>query len=90
MESKARAERDKIAALSQAEVDRIQNESAAQDKRVDAAATDEYERVVQQHMSERMLQRQKIEALRALSTSSNAKVILLGGDAKNPTTLDLK
>jgi regulator of protease activity HflC (stomatin/prohibitin superfamily) len=90
MEAKAQAERDKIAALSQAEVEHIQADSAAQAKRTDAQATDEYERLVQQHMSERMLQWQKIEALKALATSSNAKVIMLGGDGKNPTSLDLK
>jgi regulator of protease activity HflC (stomatin/prohibitin superfamily) len=90
MEAKAQAERDKIAALSQAEVEHIQADSAAQAKRTDAQATDEYERLVQQHMTERMLQWQKIEALKALSSSSNAKVILLGGDGKNPTSLDLK
>jgi regulator of protease activity HflC (stomatin/prohibitin superfamily) len=90
MESKAQAERDKIAALSQAEVERIQVESAAQAKRADAVATDEYERLVQQHMTERMLQWQRIEALKALATSSNAKVIMLGGDGKSATTLDIK
>ncbi len=89
MESKSQAERDKIAALSRADVERIQVESAAQAKRADAAATDEYERLVQQHMTDRMLQWQRIEALKALSTSANAKIIMLGGDGKSPT-LDVK
>lgn len=89
MEAKAQAERDKIAALSQAEVDRIQAESAAQAKRTDGQATDDYERLVQQHMSERMLAWQKIEAMKTLAASSNAKVIMLGADGKSPT-LDIK
>ncbi len=90
MEAKAQAERDKIAALSRADVERIQVESAAQAKRADAQATDEYERLVQQHMTDRMLQWQRIEALKALATSTNAKVIMLGGDGKSATTLDIK
>jgi regulator of protease activity HflC (stomatin/prohibitin superfamily) len=88
MQTKAQAERDKIAAESQAAVDRIQNEAAAQAKRTDGQATDDYERLVQQHMSARMLEWQRIEALKVLAASSNAKVIMLGGDGK--TSVDIK
>jgi regulator of protease activity HflC (stomatin/prohibitin superfamily) len=90
MEAKAQAERDKIAALSQAEVDRIQVEQAGKAKKIEAEATDEYERIVQQHMTERMLAWQRIDALKALAASGNSKVILLGGDGKSSTTLDIK
>jgi regulator of protease activity HflC (stomatin/prohibitin superfamily) len=90
MQTKAQAERDKIAAESQAAVDRIQNEAAAQAKRTDGQATDDYERLVQQHMSARMLEWQRIEALKVLAASSNAKVIMLGGDGKNATNVDIK
>ena len=88
MQTKAQAEREKIAALSQAEVERIQNDAAAQAKRTDGQATDDYERLVQQHMSARMLEWQRIEALKVLAASSNAKVIMLGGDGK--TNVDIK
>jgi regulator of protease activity HflC (stomatin/prohibitin superfamily) len=90
MQTKAQAERDKIAALSQAEVERIQNEAAAQAKRTDGQATDDYERLVQQHMSDRMLQWQRIEALKVLAGSPSSKVIMLGGDGKNATTVEVK
>jgi regulator of protease activity HflC (stomatin/prohibitin superfamily) len=90
MEAKSQAERGKIAALSQAEIERIQADSAAQAKKIDAQATDEYERLVQLHMSDRMLQWQKIEAMKALSASPNAKVIMLGGEGKSGTVVDVK
>ena len=47
------------------------------------------ERLVQQHMSDRMLQWQKIEAMRLLAASPNTKVIMLG-DGKSSTTVDVK
>jgi regulator of protease activity HflC (stomatin/prohibitin superfamily) len=90
MQTKAQAERDKIAAQSQAEVERIQNDAAAQAKRTDGQATDDYERLVQQHMSDRMLAWQKIEALKTLAASANTKVIMMGGDGKSGTTVDIK
>ncbi len=37
-----------------------------------------------------MLQWEKIDARKALSASPNAKVIMLGADAKTATTIDLK
>ena len=89
LEAKAQAERDKIAAQSASEVERIAAESAAQTKRIDAQATDDYERIVQGHMSDRMLQWQRIEAMKTLAASSNAKVIMVGGEGKTSTTLDI-
>jgi regulator of protease activity HflC (stomatin/prohibitin superfamily) len=90
MEVKAQAERDKIAAQMQAEVGRIGAQSAAEAKRIDAEATDEYERLVQQHLSDKMLQWQRIEAMKALAASPNSKVLMLGGEGKGSTTVDIK
>jgi hypothetical protein len=78
-----------IAAQMRSEVDRIRAQSAAETKRIDAQATDDYSRLVQQHMSDRVLQWQRIEAMKALATSSNAKVIMLG-EGKGGTILDIK
>jgi regulator of protease activity HflC (stomatin/prohibitin superfamily) len=90
MEVKSQAERDKIAAQMQSEVERIQAQSAAETKRIDGQATDDYEKLVQQHMTDRMLQWQRIEAMKALATSANAKVIMLGEGTRGGTTLDIK
>jgi regulator of protease activity HflC (stomatin/prohibitin superfamily) len=79
MEAKARAEREKIAALSQADV-----------KRIEGQATDDYVRLVQQHMGDKMLQWEKIEAMKALSASPNTKVLMLGDGAKPVTTVEVK
>src|SRR5262249_40834242 len=48
MEVKAKAEREKIAA-----------QAAADAKRIDAQATDDYARLIQQHMTDKMLQWQR-------------------------------
>ena len=48
------------------------------------------ERIVQGHMSDRMLQWQRIEAMKTLAASSNAKVIMVGGEGKTATTLDIR
>lgn len=79
MQTKAAAEREKIAAQSAADV-----------KKIEAQATDEYMRVVQQHMSDRVLAWQKIQATTALAASSNTKVVLLPGEGKTATRVDVK
>lgn len=88
MQVKAEAERQKIEAQAQAEVERITAEGRAQAKRIDGAATDEYERLVQQHMTDKMLRWQQIEAMKNLASSQNAKVIMMGGGEK--AILDIK
>jgi regulator of protease activity HflC (stomatin/prohibitin superfamily) len=77
MEVRAKAEREKIAA-----------QAAADAKRIDAQATDDYARTIQQHMTDKMLQWQRIEAMKALAASSNTKVIMMG-EGKG-TILDIK
>jgi regulator of protease activity HflC (stomatin/prohibitin superfamily) len=91
VEAKAETERQKMAALAQAEVERIAAQGQADAKRIEAQATDDYERVVQQHMSDRMLRWQQIAAMKDLSESTNAKVIMMGGAGeKGATILDVK
>jgi regulator of protease activity HflC (stomatin/prohibitin superfamily) len=79
VETKAESERAKIAAQSEADV-----------KRIDAQATDDYMRITQQHINDRLLQWQKIEAMKALAASPNAKVILMGNEGKSATTVEVK
>jgi regulator of protease activity HflC (stomatin/prohibitin superfamily) len=91
VDAKGEAERAKMTAQNQAEVERIAAQGRADAKRIDAQATDDYERLVQQHMTDRMLRWQQIAAMKDLSTSDNAKVILMGGGEKSGgTILDIK
>ena len=63
----------------------------AEAKRIDGAATDEYERLVQQHMTDRMLRWQQIAAMKDLASSPNATVIMMGGGERGAATmLDVK
>jgi regulator of protease activity HflC (stomatin/prohibitin superfamily) len=90
VDAKAEAERRKLAAMAQAEVERIDAQGRGDAKRIEAQATDDYERIVQQHMSDRMLRWQQIAAMKDLSESTNAKVIMMGGEKVGGTILDLK
>lgn len=89
-EAEAEDQKKLAQAKAEAERQRIAAESAAEAKRIDGQATDDYERLVQQHMSDKMLAWQKIDAMKALAASPNAKVIMLGGDGKSGTTVDVK
>jgi regulator of protease activity HflC (stomatin/prohibitin superfamily) len=90
MQVKAQTERDRIEALARAELAKIEAQSAAEAKRIDAQATDEFQRLVQQHMTDKVLEWQRIAAFKALAAAPNSKVILLGGNTKTGTLLDLK
>ncbi len=90
VDAKAETERRKMAATAQAEVERISAQGLADAKRIEAQATDDYERIVQQHMSAQMLHWQQIAAMKDLSESNNAKVIMMGGERTGGTILDVK
>jgi regulator of protease activity HflC (stomatin/prohibitin superfamily) len=90
LEQKAEADRARIAAESRAESEKIEARGKAEAKRIDAEATSDYERLVEQHLTEPMLRWQEIEAFRALGISPNAKIIFLGNGHGTMPLLDLK
>lgn len=100
METKAEAERQQIQAETQAQVARTQAQAAgdavriaaqaaADAKGIEAVATANYEKLVQQYLSAAILRMQEIEATRALASSPNAKLVLMGGAGAH-TLLDLR
>jgi regulator of protease activity HflC (stomatin/prohibitin superfamily) len=91
IETQAETERSKVQAQARSETDKIGAESRATAKKIDAQATDEYERVVNQHITEQILRLEQIDALKALGQSPNSKVVFLGASgAKAPLLLDVK
>lgn len=89
MEIQAEAERQKIASEAQAQSERVRAQAAAEAKRVDGAATADYERAVQQYLTPQILRLQEIDASKALASSPNAKLVLMGGAGAH-TLLDLR
>jgi regulator of protease activity HflC (stomatin/prohibitin superfamily) len=87
--AKGQAERQKLEAEAQAQVERIAAQGRAEAKKIEGVATDEYERVIQQHMTDRMLKWQQIAAMKDLASSPNTKILMMGGSEKG-TILDVK
>jgi regulator of protease activity HflC (stomatin/prohibitin superfamily) len=91
MEVKAQAERETIAVEAKAQATHVQAQAAADAKRLDAQATADYERLVQQHLTPAILRMQEIDATKALASSPNAKLVLMGqGGGGAQTLLDLR
>lgn len=90
IEQKAEVDRAHIAAVAHAETDKIEAEARAETMRINAAATAEYEKKIEEHLTDPMLKWQAIEALRGLATSPNSKLIFLGRGGATGTLLDLK
>jgi len=84
IEEKAEAERQKVRAESMAESDEIMAKSKAKQKEIDAKATDEYERIVQQHMTDKQLEWERIKAQKDLAASPNSKTVIIGSDKTVP------
>lgn len=90
IETDAEMQRQKAQAEARSETTRIDAEAGAAAKRIDAQATNDYVRIVQEHMTEAMLRWQQIQATSALSASPNSKLIFMGS-GKTPTALlDIK
>jgi regulator of protease activity HflC (stomatin/prohibitin superfamily) len=101
MQTRAESERQKIEALTRAENDRTQAQAAADTarihaqasadaKRLDAQATADYERLVSKYLTGDILKLQQIDADKALASSPNAKLVLMGGHASAAPILDLR
>ena len=89
METKAAAERAQIEAQGEADAEHLRAQAAADTKRLDGQATADYERLVQQYLTPAILKLQEIDAQKALASSPNEKLVLLGGTGTQ-TLLDLR
>jgi len=90
IEEKAEAERQKVRAESMAESEEITAKSKAKQKEIEAKAQDEYERIVQQHLNDKLLEWERIKAQKDLAASPNSKTVILGGGDKTSTLLEVK
>ena len=61
----------------------------AERKRVEAQGIADYQRIISSGLGEKQLQYEQIQVMKALVTSPNAKVIVMGG-SKTPVILDTK
>src|ERR1017187_3980607 len=86
IESKINAEQDaqKMKFVLQKE------EQEAERKRIEAQGIADYQRIIATNLTDKQLQYEQIKANLALSTSTNAKVIVIGGSGKMPLMIDTK
>ncbi len=68
---------------------RVAAQAAADAKRLDGQATADYNRMVEKSLTPTVLRLREIDASRALASSPNAKLVLLGGSGAH-TLLDLR
>jgi prohibitin 1 len=59
----------------------------AERKRIEAQGTADSQRIISQGLTDKILQFRQIEAMEKLADSKNAKVVVVGNDAKSPTML---
>jgi regulator of protease activity HflC (stomatin/prohibitin superfamily) len=90
MATRADAERKKIESDATADAVRVAAQAAADAKRIDAQATADYQTLVQPHLTPQILRLREIEANKALATSPNAKLVVMGGNGGAHTLLDLR
>ena len=83
IESKINAEQD--AQKMQFVLDKEKQE--AERKRVEAQGIADYQRIIGQQLSDKQLRYEMIKAYQSLSNSPNAKVIIMGDNAKTPLIL---
>lgn len=68
---------------------RVAAQAAADAKRIDGQATADYNKMVEKSLTASVLRLREIEASRALASSPNAKLVLMGGTGEH-TLLDLR
>jgi regulator of protease activity HflC (stomatin/prohibitin superfamily) len=62
----------------------------AERKRVEAQGIADYQRIISESLTEKQLQYENIQAMKAMATSQNSKMIILGSGGKTPIILDGK
>ncbi len=69
----------------------LQKESQeAERKRIEAQGIADYQRIIATNLTDKQLQYEQIKANLALASSSNAKVVVIGGSGKMPLMIDTK
>ena len=69
----------------------LQKESQeAERKRIEAQGIADYQRIIATNLTDKQLQYEQIKANLALASSTNAKVIVIGGSGKMPLMIDTK
>jgi len=69
----------------------LQKESQeAERKRIEAQGIADYQRIIATNLTDKQLEYEQIKANLALANSSNAKVIVIGGNGKMPLMIDSK
>src|SRR5215203_1758215 len=59
-------------------------------KRVEAQGIADYQKIVNENLTDKQLQYEQIKAMRELANSDNAKIIIMGGRGGTPVILDAK
>jgi regulator of protease activity HflC (stomatin/prohibitin superfamily) len=62
----------------------------AERKRVEAQGISDYQRIINESLTDRQLQYEQIKAMKEIATSANAKTIIMGGRGNTPVILDGK
>jgi regulator of protease activity HflC (stomatin/prohibitin superfamily) len=62
----------------------------AERKRVEAQGIADYQRIISESLTEKQLQYENIQAMKAMATSQNSKMVILGNGGKTPIILDGK
>ena len=62
----------------------------AERKRVEAQGIADYQKIINEGLTDRQLQYEQIKVMRDLAASSNAKMIIMGGKSTSPVILDAK
>jgi regulator of protease activity HflC (stomatin/prohibitin superfamily) len=90
MEARADAERQTIAAESRAQTLRVESQSHADAKRIEGKALADYNQFLQLHLSDAVLRYYRIQAMKGLAASPNAKLVFVGDGKAPDTLLDLR
>ena len=88
--TKQESEQRLIEANTEAQREVIRAKAEAETKRIGAQATSDYEKLIQQNMTQQVLRWQEIDAFNNLAKSANAKVIVLGGGKGSAPLLEVK
>jgi regulator of protease activity HflC (stomatin/prohibitin superfamily) len=81
LEAQAEAERRKVEAQATADTDEILAKSKAKQKKVEADAVDDYNKTVDKHLTEKVLEWERIKAQRDLAGAPSSKTVIVGGKA---------
>lgn len=67
----------------------LKEKQEAERKRVEAQGIADYQRIINESLTDKQLQYEQIKAMKELAASNNAKLIMMGGKG-TPVILDTK